>query len=490
MKLSELLEGVEVVEIINNKDIDIVNVDEDSRRVKENTLFICIKGYTHDAHKFIPEVIEKGATAIVVSEDYEPDEKYSDIVFIKVRSTVIALAQISCTYFDNPSRKFKLIGITGTKGKTTTTYMIKSILEKAGKKVGLIGTICNIIGNKKYEAINTTPTAFQLQALFYKMAQEGMDVVVMEVSSIALEENRLYGTEFDIGVFTNLSQDHLDYHGDFDHYIDAKAKLFTMCKHGFVNCDDIYSLRIEKKATCPISTFGIDNGPKIGAKDLIITNTYAEFKLMVNNRPQKIKVGILGRFTVYNALAAISAISLFNIDFIAIKEGLENVVVPGRAEMVPNMHGKNIMIDYAHSPNSLENILKAVKPYTKGNLICVFGCGGDRDATKRPIMGKISGQLADFTVITSDNPRSEDPQKIVDQIEEGIKETKGKYTVILNRTKAIEFAVKRCEKNDLVVLAGKGHETYQILNTGKVHYDEREIVAKVLKKLPIPDDVL
>lgn len=490
MRLCELLKGVDVVSIINDRDIEIANVDEDSRRVKENTLFICIKGAINDGHDFIPDVIEKGATAIVVNEDYDESQIKDDVVIIKVKDTVIALAKISCTYFDNPTHKFKLIGVTGTKGKTTTTYMIKSILEKAGKKVGLIGTICNMIGDKKYASINTTPTAFQLQALFYKMAQEKVDVVVMEVSSHALAMNRVIGCDFDIGIFTNLSQDHMDFHKTFENYIEAKSILFKMCKYGFVNCDDIYSLTIEKNATCPISTFGIDNGPKIAAKDIIITNSYAEFKLMVNNRPQKIKVGILGRFTVYNALAAISAVSLLNIDFLYIKEGLENVTVPGRAELVPNMHGLNIMIDYAHSPASLESILKAVKPYTKGEVICVFGCGGDRDKTKRPIMGKIAGENANFTVITSDNPRTENAKDIVDQIEEGIKETKGKYKVIVNRISAIEFAIKRAKKNDLIILAGKGHETYQIVGTEKKHFDEREIVANILKKLPLSDDIL
>lgn len=488
MKLSKLLEGVKIEDIINNRDIEVSNIEHDSRKVKEDTLFICIIGEKEDGHDYIEQALENGATALVVNSEYEIEIDNEDIVVIRVKDNQKAMAQIACNFFDNPSRKFKLIGVTGTKGKTTTTYMIKSILEKAGKKVGLVGTINNMIGNKKYPTKNTTPGAIELQALFYKMVQENVDVVVMEVSSHALALDRVYGCDFDIGIFTNLSQDHMDFHKNFDNYVAAKGILFTMCKQGFVNCDDIYSLRIEKMATCHISTFGLDNGPKIFAKDLIVTNSYVEFKLMVNNRPEKIRVGIPGRFTVYNALAAISAVSTLNVDFENIRQGLEEVKVPGRSEMVPNLHNKTIMIDYAHSPDSLENILKAVKSYTKGRVICVFGCGGDRDKAKRPMMGEVAGKIADFTVITSDNPRTEDPKQIVDQIEEGIKNTKGLYKVIVNRTRAIEYALRMAGKYDIVVLAGKGHETYQILGEKKVHYDEREIVAQILKKLPIPED--
>ncbi len=490
MKLSYLLQNVDVKNIDEIEDIDITNIESDSRKVKENTLFICIKGEKADGHEYIEEAIEKGAIVVVINEDYVKEVKKLKIPYVVVTDNEKAMAQIACNYFDNPSKKFKLVGITGTKGKTTTTYMIKNILEKAGKKVGLVGTIANMIGDKKYDTQNTTPGAIELQALFYKMAQENVDVAVMEVSSHALAMDRVYGCDFNIGVFTNLSQEHMDYHKTFDNYVEAKAKLFKMAKQGFVNCDDVYSLRVEKMAECPITTFGLDNGPKIFAKDLIITNSYVEFKLMVNNRPERVRVGIPGRFTVYNSLAAISVATALNIDFEYIKAGLEDVKVPGRSEMVPNMHGKTIMIDYAHSPDSLENILKAVKSYTKGKLICVFGCGGDRDNAKRPMMGEISGKIADFTVITSDNPRTEDPKKIVEQIEEGMKTTKGRYVVVQDRTKAIEYAIKMAGKYDIVVLAGKGHETYQILKTGKIHYDEREIVAQILKKMPIPEDLI
>ncbi|MBE5821628.1 MAG: UDP-N-acetylmuramoyl-L-alanyl-D-glutamate--2,6-diaminopimelate ligase [Clostridiales bacterium] len=485
MKLSKLLEGIEVLN--EYEDIEIANIESDSRKVKENTLFICIKGENNDGHDYINQAIESGAIAILVNEEYE-GEIDNNIVVIKVKENEKAMAQVACNYFDHPSKKFKLIGVTGTKGKTTTTYMIKNILETAGKKVGLIGTITNMIGDKKYSTNNTTPGAIQLQALFYKMAQEGVDVAVMEVSSHALAMERVYGCDFDIGVFTNLSQDHMDFHETFDNYIAAKQKLFDMCKQGFVNCDDIYSLRIEKGAKCPITRYGLDNGPQIFANNLIITNSYVDFTVIINNRPDKVRVGIPGRFTVYNALAAISATLALNIDYEAVKEGLMTVKVPGRSEIVPNMHGKTIMIDYAHSPDSLENILKAVKSYTKGKVICVFGCGGDRDTTKRPIMGEISGKIADFTIITSDNPRTENPKEIVKQIEEGIKKTKGRYTVIVDRTNAIKSALEMCGKYDIVVLAGKGHETYQVLKDGKIHYDEREVIAKILKKMPIPED--
>ena len=341
-----------------------------------------------------------------------------------------------------------------------------------------------MIGDEEVEATRTTPESIDLQKLFRKMADEKCDVVVMEVSSHALALDRVLGSSFDIGIFTNLSQDHLDFHKTFDDYFAAKAKLFTMCKEGYVNCDDMYARKLMDIATCPMTTFGIDNNPFVSARDIIITNSYSDFKMPFNKVMQRIKVNIPGRFTVYNSLAAICASVKLGASVENIIEGLEEVTVPGRSEMVLNDRNLTVMVDYAHSPASLESILKAVKTYTKGRVICVFGCGGDRDKTKRPIMGEIAGKNAAYTVITSDNPRTEDPKEIVKEIEEGMKKTKGKYTVIVDRKKAIEHAIRMAKRNDLVLIAGKGHETYQEVNGVHNHFDDREVAREAMKKLP------
>jgi UDP-N-acetylmuramoyl-L-alanyl-D-glutamate--2,6-diaminopimelate ligase len=485
MILSELLKGVEYKKIKGDETLNISEIKYDSRKVKQGDLFVAIKGFKDDGHAYIENAIQSGAAAIAIQEGcYDANKIPDSISVITCDETRKLLALMACNFYGHPSREFKLIGITGTKGKTTTTYMIKSILEQAGKKVGLIGTIANMIGDKQIESERTTPESLDLQRLFKQMSNEKVDVVVMEVSSHSLALDRVYGCIFDMAIFTNLTQDHLDFHETFDNYFEAKAKLFTMCKEGFINSDDMYSKRLAQVATCPITTFGIDNNPGVSARDIIITNSYCDFKLPFNKMIQRIKIGIPGRFTVYNALGAICATIRLGCSVENVVEGLDKVKVPGRSEMVPNARNLTIMVDYAHSPDSLENILKAVKTYTKGKVICVFGCGGDRDKTKRPIMGEISGKLAAYTVITSDNPRSEDPKEITKEIEEGIKKTKGKYKIIVNRKKAIEHALRIAQKNDLVLIAGKGHENYQVLKTGKIHFDDREVVAEVLKRLP------
>jgi UDP-N-acetylmuramyl-tripeptide synthetase len=316
------------------------------------------------------------------------------------------------------------------------------------------------------------------------MADSGCDVVVMEVSSHALSLDRVYGSAFDIGVFTNLSEDHLDFHKTFDNYLEAKAKLFTMTKEAFINVDDMYARKLMTMITCPITTYGIDNNPFVGARDIIITNTYSDFKISMNRILQRIKVPIPGRFTVYNALAAICVTAKLGATVEAMIQGLEEIKIPGRSEIVPNTRDFVIMVDYAHTPASLEGILKAVKSYTRGRVICVFGCGGDRDPFKRPMMGEIAGRLSDLVIITSDNPRSEDPAKIIADIKEGIDKTKCEYKIIQNRKKAIEHAIRRAKRNDIVVIAGKGHETYQEINGEKKHFDDREVALKALKYLP------
>lgn len=489
MKLSNVLNGIEGLVLRGDINTDISNIDYDSRKVTGGSLFVAIKGFKTDGHEYINSAIENGCTAVAIEEGaYDVESIPENVNVIIAKDTRNFLALASCNFYEHPTRDLKLVGVTGTKGKTTTTYMIKSILEKSGKKVGLIGTIANYIGDKEIPSERTTPESSDLQRMFREMVDNKVDVAVMEVSSHSLALDRVAGMTFDYAVFTNLTQDHLDFHKTFDNYLAAKAKLFTMAKEGFVNSDDMYAGRLAKMATCPITTYGIDNNPFVSARDITITNSYSEFKLPFNKMMEKIKVGIPGRFSVYNALAAICVCVKLGCSVENIIQALENIKVPGRSEVVPNMRGYTILVDYAHTPDSLENILRACKTYTKGEIICVFGCGGDRDTQKRPMMGEISGRLAAYTVITTDNPRSEKPEDIINQIEEGIKNTKGKYKIIVDREKAIEHALRKGKKNDLILIAGKGHETYQEVNGVKSHFDDKEVVEKVLKKLPAVKD--
>ena len=469
-------------------EIEINNLDKDSRKIGKGSLFIAIKGFDVDGHEYIQSAIEQGATAVMIQEgaDVELIKKLpKEVTVIMAKDTRYALAICSCNFYGNPSRKFKLIGITGTKGKTTTSFMTKAILEKTGKKVGLIGTIATYIGNEKLEdSDRTTPESNKLQETFTKMVEAGCEAVVMEVSSQSLKLHRVAGCDFDIGVFTNFSEDHISpkEHPDMQDYYNSKLQLFKMCKTVFINADDYHVAKLPKlMPESNITTYGIDNFCNVLAKDITITNSYVDFKVKIGIRNERVKTGIPGRFSVYNSLAAICVGEKLGATAEQIKEALEEVRVPGRSELVNNKKELTIMIDYAHSPESLENILNAVKSYTRGRVISVFGCGGDRDSGKRPIMGEISGRIADFTIITSDNPRTEDPQKIVDQVEEGIKKTKGKYTVIVDRIEAIKEAIKMADKKDIIVLAGKGHEPYQEINGVKHPFDERIIVNDIIE---------
>ena len=402
------------------------------------------------------------------------------------KDTRKALAICSCNFYDNPSRKFKLIGVTGTKGKTTTTFMIKSILEKAGYKVGLIGTIATYINGKMIsESSRTTPESIELQRTFSKMVEQGVEYVVMEVSSQSLKYHRVEGCQFDIVLFTNFSEDHISEkeHPNMQDYFESKLKLFKMCDNGIINVDDIQVSKVPKLfPDSNIMTYGIDNYCEVLAKDITITNSYVDFRVKISDRNERVKVCIPGRFSVYNSLAAICVAKKIGIPSDKVIEALSEVRVPGRSEMVDNEKEIPIMIDYAHSPESLQNILSAVKSYTRGKVISVFGCGGDRDKGKRPIMGEISGRIADFTFITSDNPRTENPEEIVKEIEVGMKKTKGNYKVVVDRTEAIREAIKMATKLDIIVLAGKGHEPYQEINGVKYPYDERIIVKEIMEE--------
>lgn len=489
MKLSDVLKGIEEIEVRGDLEIDVPSIAYDSRKVENGGMFVAIVGFKMDGHNYIESAIQSGAKIIAMQEGaYDAGMIPEGITVVFSKDTRKFLPMVACNFYGNPTRELKVVGVTGTKGKTTTTYMIKSILEHAGKKVGLIGTIANYVGDKCYESERTSPESLDLQRMFREMVNNKCDVAVMEVSSHSLALDRVWGIDFDIGVFTNLTQDHLDFHKTFDNYLAAKAKLFTMCKEGFVNCDDMYAKKLMDMATCPITTYGIDNNPFVSARDIIITNSYSDFKMPFNKVIQRIKVDIPGRFTVYNALAAICVSIRLGAGVEDVLAGLENVKVPGRSEVVPTTRNFTVIVDYAHTPDSLENILKASKVYTKGKIICVFGCGGDRDTAKRPMMGEIAGKLAGYTVITSDNPRSEKPEEIIRQIEEGMKKTNGKYKVIVDRKKAIEHALRKAEKGDLILIAGKGHETYQEINGEKHHFDDREVVKELVAKLPAPKD--
>jgi len=482
MLLNELLKNIDVLNITGNTDTEIRGVTYDSRKALPGYLFVCIDGFATDGHLFAQQAVDNGATALVVEKDVSI---IGEVIIIKVTDTREALAGISARWFGHPSENMRLIGITGTKGKTTSTYMVRSILEKAGNTVGLIGTVANCIGNEKIPARRTTPESYDLQEMFEKMRDKGADTVVMEVSSQGLKLHRVSFCDFDIGVFTNFSKDHIGgfEHPDMEDYFNSKMKMFSLCKKGIVNIDSPHGEIIAGEAKCEIYTYGIEKEADVKAKNIITHSDSVEFECITPWFTEKFKVSVPGTFSVYNALAAISICGLLGVSPRYISDGLKNVQIPGRAEVVPTP-GKEytVMIDYAHSPESLENILSTVKSFVKGRLISVFGCGGDRDKSKRPVMGEISGRIADFTIITSDNPRTEVPADILADIESGIKRTEGKYTVIEDRTEAIRYAMNNAKKDDIIVLAGKGHETYQIFKDKTIHYDEREIVTDILRE--------
>ena len=485
MKLRTILNGLEELKAKGNLDEEITSIAYDSRKVKEDGVFVAIKGFNVNGHDYIAQAVQKGVKAVVVQdgEKIKKSDFNEDTVIVVAPDTRIALAKMSANFFGNPTRKLKTIGVTGTKGKTTTTYMIKEILEKAGHKVGLIGTIANYIGNEKIgdNHSRTTPESLELQEMFSKMVEQNVEIAVMEVSSQSLKLNRVYGIDFDMAIFTNFTEDHIspNEHPNMEDYFNCKLELIKNAKKSYINADDYNVAKIKTMLKDKdISTFGIDNMADMLAKDVTIRNTSVDFRAKINGKNERIKVGIPSRFTVHNALAGFCVVNNFGVTIDQTREALEQIAVPGRMEMVPNKKGLNIMIDYAHSPASLESVLKAVKAYTRGRVISVFGCGGDRDTKKRPIMGEISGKNAAYTIITSDNVRTENPEDIVKQIEEGIKHTKTQYKVIVDREEAIKYAISIANKNDMIVLSGKGHENYEEINGKKYPFDERKIVQK------------
>lgn len=482
MLLQYLLENLTNVEISGQTNREINKIEYNSNKIKNGDVFVAINGYKDNGIKYIDDAISKGAVAIVHEGDIEHKE---DITYIKVENARIALAIMASTYYGDPARKLKMIGITGTKGKTTTAYMVRDIMLASGKKIGMIGTVCNTYGKVTEESIRTSPESLDLQALLARMVDAGMEYVVMEVSSHALELERVYGIKFLVGVFTNLSEDHLDFHKTMDKYLEAKAKLFKQSDFAIINGDDIYAPRLLKMIDIKKATYGLDNAVDLTATDIRVNPSYVEFKMYVNRMLETIRINIPGRFTVYNALAAIGVCSLFGAQMDAISGALGALRVPGRNEVVELNKTFTVIVDYAHTPASLEAILSSAKKYTKGRIICVFGCGGNRDKEKRAMMGEISGRLADFTIITTDNPRDEKPSKIIEDIESGIKQTRGLYKCIENRRQAIRFAMRIAWKSDVIIIAGKGHETYQEVENGKkLYFDDKEIVRKIAEEMP------
>ncbi|MBQ3379446.1 MAG: UDP-N-acetylmuramoyl-L-alanyl-D-glutamate--2,6-diaminopimelate ligase [Clostridia bacterium] len=482
MKLEKLLCGLSYEKAFNfDKDIEINKVCFDSRKVEAGDLFVCIEGFKSDGHNYIAQAREAGASFFVCAHALDDET----LPYIICDNTRHALSVIASNFYGNPSDKFKVIGVTGTNGKTSTTYMLKAILEKAGFKVGLIGTNQNMIGDKVIPTNHTTPESLDLQKLFYDMACEHVDYVVMEVSSHSLALSRVDCVKFAVGIFTNLTQDHLDFHKDMDDYFNAKAKLFSQCETAVINRDDDRYYELRSLIKTPVLSYSIEhNDADTVAKNLRQKSTGVDYELLIGNTIGRVSLKIPGRFSVYNSLAAVTAAVSLGIDAPLVRDAMTNFTgVVGRAELVRIDADFSVVIDYAHTPDGLENIISTINEYKKGRLITLFGCGGDRDPDKRPKMGKIATKMSDYCVITSDNPRTEDPAKIIKDIVKGIKRPACPYKVIENRREAIRYALSIAEKDDVVLLAGKGHEPYQILSTGTIHFDEREVVSEEYAKL-------
>lgn len=484
-ELKHLLEKLDYKLIQGDLDKTITTLVYDSRKAEKDCMFVCVKGAVVDGHTFAKEVAEKGTSVLVVEENVEVPE---NVTVIQVEDTRVALAFLSAAYFDYPADTLKVIGITGTKGKTTTTYMVKSILENAGYKTGLIGTIEAITGDEKIPSANTTPESYKVQEYFRKMLDAGCECAVMEVSSQGLMMHRVDGFTFDIGIFTNIEPDHIgpNEHASFEEYMACKAMLFQRCKLGIVNGDDAHVETILKDHTCEVERYGFSEDADIRATNVKLVNRPGYLGVSYDvaglvNGP--IEIDVPGRFSVYNSLTAIAICHHFNVTLEDMQKALKVAKVKGRIEMIPVSDDFTLMIDYAHNAMSLESLLTTLKEYNPTRLVCLFGCGGNRSKLRRYEMGEVSGKLADLTIITSDNPRFEEPQDIIDDIKIGIGKTSGEYVEIINRKDAIKYAIEHSRKGDVIVLAGKGHEDYQEIKGKKYPMDERVLIAEVLKEL-------
>ena len=480
MRLQDLLADVTVLEMTADPITEVAAVAYDSRKVTKNALFVAVSGFAADGNRFIPMAMEKGASVVVTAKKPE-----GEVPYVLVDSDRLALALISRNFFGRPAEAMTTIGITGTNGKTSSTLLLKQVLETClGAKVGLIGTMENLIGDEVVPTERTTPESYELQALFARMRDAGCTHMIMEVSSHAVTLERIGGITYDVAAFTNLTEDHLDFHKTMEHYCDTKAELFARCGGAVINCDDEWFGRISAKADCPTITTSAKNEAGIWAKDAVLKADGVAFTAVSDGAEYAVELPIPGRFTVYNVLTVLGIVKALGLDLNDAVAALKNVQgVKGRIEVVPTP-GKpyTVLIDYAHTPDGLENVLRSVRDFCKGRLICVFGCGGDRDPMKRPIMGRIGVELSDLAIITSDNPRTEEPAAIIRDIVAGADSASGAYKIIENRTKAIEYAMDIGEKDDIIILAGKGHETYQEICGVKHHMDEREIVAQYLEE--------
>ena len=482
MRLNELISDIEYTCVRGNEDREVSQVVYDSRKICRDCVFICVRGANFDGHSAALEASKAGAAAVIVEQNVETE---GDTAVIKVESTRYAMAYIASAWYGYPSRRLKTIGITGTKGKTTTTYLIKSILENAGYKVGLIGTIEVIIGDTHIPAKNTTPESYVIQEYFKQMADEGCDAVVMEVSSQGLMLHRTAAIDFDLGIFTNIEPDHIgpNEHDSFEHYLSCKSLLFKQCKTGILNGDDKHLEDILKGHTCEVETFGMGEGVDLRATDIKLTTGKGYLGVSFKTKGLieiQAEADTPGKFSVYNSLCAIAVCRHFNIKEEDIRKALKEAKVKGRIEMVHVSDDFTLMIDYAHNAMALESLLATLKEYEPKRLVCVFGCGGNRSKLRRYEMGEVSGRLADLTVITSDNPRFEEPLDIIKDIETGIGKTNGKHISIPDRKEAIRYVITTGQPGDVIVLAGKGHEDYQEIKGVKYPMDERVLISEVL----------
>ena len=483
MKLRELLKDIPVLECTADLETEITVICYDSRKAESGCLFVAVTGFAADGNRFIPMALERGAAAVVTAK--KPEQ---DIPYILVESDRLALAMLGCNFYGHPAKSMTMIGVTGTNGKTSSTLLLKQVLEKTlGARVGLIGTMANMIGEKTIPTERTTPESLDLQALFARMRDGGCTHVIMEVSSHAITLERIGGVHFDVAAFTNLTEDHLDFHKTMDAYCDAKAELFRRCDRAVINADDSYAGRILAAAACPVLTTSVTTKEGLHAENVELHAEGISFTAVYGEERASVKLPIPGRFTVYNALTVLGVACQLGISLSDCAEALKTAKgVKGRVEVVPTPGTPySVLVDYAHTPDGLENVLRSVRDFCRGRLICVFGCGGDRDPLKRPIMGRIGVELSDIAVITSDNPRTEPPLAIIEDILKGVNQENGEYIVIEDRRRAIRYAMDIAEKNDIIVLAGKGHETYQDIGGQKHHLDEREEVAAHLKELRI-----
>lgn len=491
--LIDIIRTLEVTSIIGPQDVEITDITADSRAVTNSSLFIALDGATVDGHDYIDKAVAAGAVAVIVSKTVQVND---DVCVITVKDTRAAMMVVVPSFFDYPANKMRMIGVTGTNGKTTTTHMIRHILKNQGHKVGVIGTVHIMIGDTSYPIHNTTPDVVDLQHILHQMVEEGVTYCVMEVSSHALALGRVAGVEFDTAVFTNLTQDHLDFHKTFENYLAAKCKLFEQVsssnqhksnKGAVINIDDAYGERVVQKTKAPTITYSAQGKGTLNASDIQMSTKMSDYTVQYNGESYRVSMNTTGLFNVYNTLAAIGACLQEGISMEAIDMALKTFsAVPGRFELIEEGQDFAVVVDYAHTPDGLENILQTAQSIKEKRIIVVFGCGGDRDATKRPIMGRIAAKYGDIIYVTSDNPRTEDPIQIVKDVEAGVKEALRdgtSYKVIVDRRDAINHAIGAAKSGDIVIIAGKGHENYQILKDQTIHFDDREEARRALKEI-------